>query len=1058
MIQQLVLTPEMTECYGDKTLLPKAKQAKGDMTKQQVLQARCPKSEDNLGTLVASYMRQHELPFHHLVRHGIFAELMINGEGQVSFVDPVRWAAMMGNLYTLFLPENLEDTFQLLGNCIAVPHAALALIIMLNHTICQEICIPAEQTINRMWADRTLVNRAVVIDNENGFAILTPDDFLMIGPICRYNQITEDNNPQLIAFVWPDGSHTQVEYQQDQTVKDIFAFFGVPEYLHKMWGFRALGDDRIIHGSECFDNSNKLYEWVFLPNAPEKEIKSTVIDTPTVNQQPISPTLPWTSHDPKQDDLKWIAKNVHLSSGDMINIEVPETYTLYEVGEIFDGPDPEKTLKVFAQNEEIDIFLQIKHVKGDAISFKRFGNSQSSQTMHEHTLLKKVDLILTNGSLVQVEMNPNRSVDQLIATVESMNDGCTYIASVKGKTISHDTSLANLPVGEMKICKSLKRKADDFIFTNLEVRTLDGSTRIIPTTRSGTIKEALLEAAFPIGLIQKLRPTCQGKIVSIDARIDQLQTSHIVLRAFPLCGGAPKNVTDPFTVNDPWASFKATTSSNNNAMGGNTRWDQLLLEADHPWHTKDGNRVKQVSILQLGPKVGGVAFGTRNNLSMMTNFQPTLPTLILLPGLKDNASYDPSLKTMMMPSQQVVVKEPNGKQYKRIVIPLVLKGEFIYKLSSEPLATAPSTDFAELVLEVHEALVNDSIVKSIKEHPLEFFRKHMSTIPVAMKELSIYSYRKIQGKDGLFIHQVLMKIPEDNRKGLLTCSGCGEVFARQFLQKDEQTDHSLLPKYWTITSQDLKQVMQLGQALNTAFAGIALTSKGLAIRAMNASLAEARSAILQDDVRFTDRNRHVVTRHFFLAQGFPFGVSHEAIVESIFEAIKIAAVPLRSFKLAGMITWIVGFDSIPAKLQFVIAFGTETHEILLTKQEDQKPNAKNGRKKDGGNAKKDFSKPTGMASASKKPMNNPPIVTTSMGTKDADTEHRLAALEGKVQGLETSHKTLASKVDNRFDDISSQLQKVLQAVTQGPSVTHSRGRENTAPTGETPPPKVQRGS
>ena len=314
MIQQLILTPEMLECYGDKTLLPKSKQIKGQMTSQQVLQARCPQSEDNLGTLVASYMRQHELPFHHLAKHGIFAELMINGADQVSFIDPVRWAAMMGNMHTLFLPENLEDAFQMLGNCIATPHAALALIVMLNHTICQKVCIPVEQSINQMWADRTLVNQAMVVENESGFAILTPNDFLMIGPICRYNQITESCNPHLIAFTWPDGSHTDVEIAPDQSVREILVQFGVPDHLLKLWGFRARCDGRIFQGEEVIDRQCKTYKWVFLPNAPECEIQCTLIDTVSATHQPISPTLPWTGGGNQQSKAEPQERNEELHS------------------------------------------------------------------------------------------------------------------------------------------------------------------------------------------------------------------------------------------------------------------------------------------------------------------------------------------------------------------------------------------------------------------------------------------------------------------------------------------------------------------------------------------------------------------------------------------------------------------------------------------------------------------------------------------------------------------------------------------------------------------------
>ena len=1052
MKQQLILTPDLVKLYGDQDLLPKAKHTGSQMTVQQVLKARCPSSEDILGTLVASYMRQHELPLHHLTKSGIFAELMCVKDDKFSFFDPVRWAALLGNLHTLFLPYAMEEAFLILGNSIAVPHAALALIVMLNHTICQKASIPVDQTIKQMWADRTLINQAVITEVENGFAIMTPNDFVMIGPICRYNQIDATENQQMISFIWPDGSLTDIAVFPNQSVASILFMMGVPEYQCKLWGLRSLVDNRVFQANDAIDLQIRQFTWIFLPNEPDSAYQNTQIDTVSDECHEISPTVPWTIQDDQPVHVQWVTKELVLSSGANFGVDVPDTHTVSQIAEIFENPDHASIFKAFVRNNEVCMSTQLKELKEGQIVFKKDDPSEASHIPGQHDQsLVKIDLTLSNGNKIQVEMDSNRTVATMISIVEHTSEDANLCACVDGIKMDNNMVLANMPNGEIKICRSSKRKAD-CCFTNLEVRTLAGSTRILPTTQTGTIREALIEAAFPPGLIKCLRPTCQGKNVSIDSRIQDLHTSHIVLRAYPLLGGAPKIAEDPLGVNDPWASFKASNATSSNAMGGNTRWDQLLLESDHPWHTKDGHRVKQVSFLQLGPKVGGVAFGTRNNLSMMTNFQPTIPTLILLPGLKDGNSYDPSLKAMMMPPQQVVVKEPNGKQYKRIVIPLALKGEFIFKLSSEPLATASASCFAELVLEVHEALVSSSYVQSINEQPLEFFRKHMSSLPVAMREMSIYSYRKIKSKDGFCIHQVLLKIPEDNRKGLLAFSGVGDIFVRQFLHQDELTDHSLLPKYWPITPQDLKQITQLGKALEKAFAGIALTAKGLAIRSMNTNLAEARAAILQDDVRFTDRNRHVVTRHVFLAQGYPFGVSHEAIIESIFEATKLAAVPLRSFKLAGMTTWIVGFEANPTKHQFVIAFGSETHEILLLKQENQKQTSvKQGKKKGGG-------KGNDAPNLPKKPLPPAPIVTSTIGTKDVDTEHRLSALESKVNGLEHSHKTLATKVDTRFDDISSQLQKVLHAVTQGHQGTQARGREANGPTGESPPAKAPRGS
>ena len=116
-------------------------------------------------------------------------------------------------------------------------------------------------------------------------------------------------------------------------------------------------------------------------------------------------------------------------------------------------------------------------------------------------------------------------------------------------------------------------------------------------------------------------------------------------------------------------------------MGGAARWDQLELLKDHPWHLKGGERIPQVKLLQMGPQVGGVAFATKHAIHQAISFQATKPTLLLLPGLKDGAKYEGEFFSKLMPPQQIIVQEPSGKQYKRIVIPLAIFGEFEFKVA-----------------------------------------------------------------------------------------------------------------------------------------------------------------------------------------------------------------------------------------------------------------------------------------------------------------------------------------------------------------------------------------
>ena len=69
------------------------------------------------------------------------------------------------------------------------------------------------------------------------------------------------------------------------------------------------------------------------------------------------------------------------------------------------------------------------------------------------------------------------------------------------------------------------------------------------------------------------------------------------------------------------------------------------------------------------------------------------------------------------------------------------------------------------------------------------------------------------------------------------------------------------------------------------------------------------------------------------------------------------------------------------------------------------------------------------------------------------TVKRLDDLESKVAKLETQQTQLSDKVDTRFDQVSAQLQQVLNAVAPANQV---KGRGSDGQTGMTPPPKQQK--
>lgn len=298
----------------------------------------------------------------------------------------------------------------------------------------------------------------------------------------------------------------------------------------------------------------------------------------------------------------------------------------------------------------------------------------------------------------------------------------------------------------------------------------------------------------------------------------------------------------------------------------------------------------------------------------------------------------------------------------------------------------------------------------------------------------------MKSKDGHSIHQALLKIPEENRKALLQLSGIDEVFIRQFIHGDEKLDHSVLPRYFSLSLQDARQARQLGEAIGESFFGLALTARGICIRSANNGLKDARAAILQKDVRFSDANRHIVCKHYLVAQGFPFNMSHSAIINAVLKATSKPAIPMRSFKVAGLLSWVLAFDEIPSQSVFTFKIGDQSFEVLLLPQDQVKQNKPSKTKGTATMKQKNGGSP--------QPVQAPTLPASSSNASEADK--RIQVLENKVANLETAHTHLASRVETQFDDVADQLKKVLACVSAPQA---SRPRD---PTGDTPPPKHQK--
>lgn len=871
LAQMLELTPKLLEVYGNPDLLPLTKRRASLESKRDVLLMRCPGEDQRLATLVSSYSYQHTLSLPHLQKRGIFAELTPKGDG-FAFLCPAMWASLLGVVHDLVLPGEVEQIFHALGNAIAVPHAAIALLGMTSNLDLKLSDCDIADILVQLWSDRLTAFNAIIVKDGDGFVMIRSTAFLRNPTLLRHDIVIHDDWDSEWTFLWPDSSPVCIRAHGTCSVNDLLAILGFPHHILHQWAIAGETFPGIFHGTDFIPFMVSSFTVLFVPLI----FQDDACESP--NQ--VDPTQPWSQ----------------LPSG--IMNEVAENVRLH--------------------------------------------------------------------------------------------------------------------------CRTL------------EVVMLDNSTRFVICQHGETIRVALQKCKLPEELIELVHPLCNGKKISIDTDIQNLESDLIRLSATPLRGGTRGSQPLQPLMSDPWSNFKPTSNNGTTSV----RWEELLLPLDHPWHGEGDKRIAQVSFLQLGPEVGGVAFVSKQNLVKALSTSPPSSTLLLVPALRDLGFKDQTLKDACLPVQQIIVREPNGKTYKRVVLPIVIRKPVSFKIAESTQTVAiTSSNFCELVSEVHDAMVTAPTAEALSEQPLEFFRKYIGAVKIPLVELSCYAYRKVKAKDGHTIHQALLKIPEENRKALLQLSGSDEVFIRQFIHGDEKVDHSVLPRYFSLTSQDARQAKQLGEAIGDSFFGLALTARGICIRCSNTGLKDARAAILQRDVRFTDANRHIVCKHYFVAQGFPFNMSHSAIINAVLKATSKPAIPMRSFKVAGLLSWVLAFDEIPSQPIFTFKIGDQSYEVLLMPQDQVKQN-KPVKTKGPAAAKPKLN--GGLQTAP-----SPALPASSSNASEADK--RIQVLENKVANLETAHTHLASRVETRFDDVSDQLKKVLACVAPKPGRAHD-------PTGETPPP------
>ena len=159
------------------------------------------------------------------------------------------------------------------------------------------------------------------------------------------------------------------------------------------------------------------------------------------------------------------------------------------------------------------------------------------------------------------------------------------------------------------------------------------------------------------------------------------------------------------------------------------------------------------------------------------------------------------------------------------------------------------------------------------------------------------------------------------------------------------------------------------------------------------------------------------------------------MISSTLQALKVAVIPLRTFRVGGVHVWLVTTDTNPPQSRFSVQINSEVSEILVQETPDHShPRGGKGQQK--GKQKKAPPATATWTSASPSiPLAKP-------------DDPRIEKLEQRFDKLEARQQTFENKVDSRFVDIQDSLRQLLAHATQ-------RQRDVS---GETPPPKQHKTS
>ena len=489
-----------------------------------------------------------------------------------------------------------------------------------------------------------------------------------------------------------------------------------------------------------------------------------------------------------------------------------------------------------------------------------------------------------------------------------------------------------------------------------------------------------------------------------------------------------RDLVDPIFESDPWAPPKDRKMC---------KWEDLKMPNDHHFKLKSGDSVTQVHRQQLNDNAIGIAFATRAHVTPLFTGVDSKKVALLIPA-SDKPSFDELPKISITGPFEVVVHDSAlGTIYKRQVLLIQHADEISFQLP-KPSYSANPPALTEIVLEVDERLLSKDSLAGLIDRPLEFFKKKfVEQLPsITGKQLHIYAFRTIraeQNRNAHRIFQAMTKVSSDKRNLCIERSGIADLFIRDFIPKGSCVeDITTLPRFWNVDKAGQADALKASNGVE-GYAGLTLTRRGIAIRSYCTKLASMRKAILADDDRVCQLNLATVPKITYESTGWPATIAPSEVVKAVYHEVKAAPIPTRCYKILGVTTWSLAFDSKPSITRFLCQLNGESHEIILTPaQEKQQPIKQPKKAKGDGKGK------------SKAKHEVPPSHPKPKVEEGHNTESRLTALEVKFGTLERRQDSLETRINEGFGSVNDQLRQVLNCIQPRSANDH---------TGSTPPPK-----